>query len=153
MRKVRNRSVVMAAKLPHRMMWTCPLPKKPPSSPMVLAGGGVTWGGRGYSLENTGICAAWTFCFCRKKNTIRGYYQFWRQWIWQLQILAGEMLKSRPYKKTTSVSCMSQTGKQIYICISDGVKPCQILTQAVTYLQSQPKEKVAQELWACMLGK
>lgn len=43
MRKVRNKSVVMAARLPHRIMWICPLPKKPPSGPMVLAGAGITW--------------------------------------------------------------------------------------------------------------
>lgn len=41
--KVRNKSVVMAARLPHRIMWICPLPKKPPSGPMVLAGAGITW--------------------------------------------------------------------------------------------------------------
>lgn len=42
MRKVRNKSVVIAAKLPQRMTWSRPLLRKPLSGPMIVAGAGVT---------------------------------------------------------------------------------------------------------------
>lgn len=136
MRNVRNKSVVMAARLPHRIMWICPLPKKPPSGPMVLAGAGITWVEEVTPWRRlTSVLRALSVSAERRtpsevkrnfEDNESDSYKSGRR-DFQIQILR------KP------VSSTSQPAKEIFSYISDSnvEEICQILTQAVTYLQSQ----------------
>lgn len=136
MRKVRNKSVIMAAKLPHRTTWICPLPKKPPSGPMVLAGAGTLgveevtpWRRLTSVLHAPSVSAERKTPSELKRNfedNESDSYKSGRRYF-QIQILG------KP------VSSTSQPDEEIFSYISDSNREqtCQILMQAVTYLQSQ----------------
>lgn len=68
--------------------------------------------------------------------------------------LAGEIFKSRSYKKPQfRVQASQPMGFSVSFLTVTQNKPCQILTRAVTYPQSQHKQKLIQHLCTRMLNR